>query len=168
MDFKVEVKGLTGVYETLKSLPYELVHKKGGIVKLALKRAAMYLRDQEKARLRAMLNEAGRNETTGLLEKNIIASRGKSSGAMMNQERYLVRVKRKIYPSVKGKPVSTVKTAHLFEYGRSKQGDQPARPFIRPTIAADAEKAINVFTDYINKRINKEVQRIAKQKQGMK
>ena len=168
MDVKVNITGLTGVYETLKALPYELVHKKGGIVKLALKRAAMYLRDQEKARLRAMLNEAGRNETTGLLEKNLIASRGKSSGAAMNQERYIVRVKRKIYPNVKGKPVSTIKVAHLFEYGRSKQGDQPARPFIRPTGKADGRKAINIFTDYLNKRLAKEVNRIAREKQGMK
>ena len=167
MDIKVDIKGLTGVYETLKTLPFELVHKRGGIVKLALKKAAMFLRDQEKARLRAMQNERGRNDVTGLLEKNIIASRGKMSGAAMKQERYLVRVKRKMYPNVKGKPVSTIKVAHLFEYG-APNNEQPARPYIRNTFAADGQKAIDIFTEYLTKRINREVKKIAKQNQGLK
>jgi hypothetical protein len=167
MDFKVEVKGLTGVYETLKALPFELVHKKGGIVKLALKRAAMFLRDQEKSRLRAMQNQRGRNDVTGLLEQNIIASRGKMSGAAQKQERYLVRVKRKIYPNVKGKPVSTIKVAQIFEYG-APNNEQPPRPYIRNTIAADSQRAVSVFTDYLTKRIDREVRKIAKQNEGRK
>ena len=169
MIMKVEVKGLTGVYETLKSLPYELVSKKGGLVKLALKRAAIYLRDQERAKLRVLLNESGYSrKPTELLLNSIIATRGKSVGAAINQERYIVRIKKKIYPNRKGKPVSTVKAAHIFEYGASKKGDQPARPFIRPTIAMHGQKAAEIFTDYLNKRMAKEINRIAKQKQGMK
>ena len=54
---KVEVKlpGLEGVLDTLKSLPPELVSKRGGPVLAALKKGAKVIQLQEKANLRAAI-----------------------------------------------------------------------------------------------------------------
>ena len=71
---KVDVKltGVDGVLKTLSSLPAEVVSKRGGPVKAALAKGARFLRDRERDNLRAVL-EPG-DESTGLLEQNIIAS----------------------------------------------------------------------------------------------
>lgn len=151
MKTTLNIGGLSTALELLQRLPENVVSKRGGPVKLALKKGAILLRNEEKARLSALLNEMGRDETTGLLHKNIIASRGKKP-TKFRGERYIVRVKRKIYVKDGGKPVTTLKTAQIFEYGSEKQ--QP-RPFIRPAFAAKAEEAIRVIRDDLLKRIDR-------------
>lgn len=154
MGFEVKIEGLEGVLKTLQSLPAEVVSKRGGPVKLALAKGARLIRDEVR---RNLGNVANGQESTGLLMKNIIASRGKKPLGT-NGERYLVRVKRRTYPDRQGKPVTTLKTAHLLEYGSS---NQPATPFIRPAAAARAQQAIKVITDDLLKRVDKTVKTLA-------
>lgn len=75
---KVEVKlsGVDGVLDLLKSLPPEVVSKRGGPVKLALAKGARLIRDAARQNLRAAIAENG-DESTGLLLQNVISSRGK-------------------------------------------------------------------------------------------
>ena len=161
MKTTVTMTGMTEALRMLESLPYELVTKRGGPVKLALKKGAMLIRDEEKQRLRALLNEQGTNETSGLLVDNIIASRGKKP-ADGNGERYVVRVRRKIYPPKQGEKESrsTIKIAQIFEYGSKHQR---ARPFIRPAFEATAQKAIEVIREDLLKRIDKVVNKLGTQ-----
>lgn len=151
MKTTIKVGGLDTALDMLMRLPENVVSKRGGPVKLALKKGAILIRNEEKARLSALLNEMGRDETTGLLYKNIIASRGKKP-TNFRGERYIVRVKRKLYTKNGGKPVTTLKTAQIFEYGSEKQ--QP-RQFIRPAFASKAEEAIRVIRDDLLKRIDR-------------
>lgn len=159
---KVEVKltGIDGVLRTLRSLPAEVVSKRGGPVKAALAKGARFVRDQERKNLRAVL-EPG-DESTGLLEGNIIASRGKPP-ASGRGERYLVRVKRKMYPGRKGEQVSTLKSAQIKEYGSTKQ---PARSFIRRTVRESGAQAIEIVTKELSARIQKIVSKLAAQNKG--
>jgi len=156
---KVEVKltGVDGVLQTLRSLPAEVVSKRGGPVKAALAKGARFVRDQERKNLRAVL-EPG-DESTGLLDQNIIASRGKppTSG---RGERYLVRVKRKMYPGRKGEQVSTLKSAQIKEYGSV---NQPARSFIRRTVKESGGQAIEIVTKDLATRVQKIVAKLAAQ-----
>ena len=156
MKFDIKVGGLREMMETLERLPANVVSKKGGPAKLALKRGAWVLRDEVKQRLSAMVNDAGNNDTTGLLESSVIASRGKKP-TNVRGERYLVRFKRKMYPKSdnRGK-VSTIKTAQLFEYGSEHQVPSP---FIRPAFHAKAQQAIYVVRDELMKRIDKLVKK---------
>lgn len=156
MKTTVNVSGLDDVIDTLQRLPERVVSRKGGPVKLALKKGAQLIRDEEKSRLRALLNEQGGNDTTGLLERNIIASRGKRPN--FRGERYVVRVKRKIYPPKvnQKETVSTIKVAQIFEYGSEHQ---PARPYIRPAFQAKAMQAIEVIRTDLLKRIDKLVRK---------
>lgn len=148
---KVDVKltGVDGVLKTLSSLPAEVVSKRGGPVKAALAKGARFLRDRERDNLRAVL-EPG-DESTGLLEQNIIASRGKAPIGSKG-ERYLVRIKRKTYPGRTGKPVTTLKSAQIKEYGSEKQ---PARSFIRKTVIDGGQRTIGIVTDDLAKRVEK-------------
>lgn len=159
---KVEVKltGVDGVLKTLQSLPAEIVSKRGGPVKAALAKGARLVRDQERKNLQAVL-EPG-DESTGLLAQNIIASRGKppTNG---RGERYLVRVKRKMYPGRKGEQVSTLKSAQIKEYGSTKQ---PARSFIRRTVQESGGQAIEIVTKDLSARVQKIVAKLAAQNKG--
>lgn len=162
MSFRVDVKltGVDGVLKTLSSLPAEVVSKRGGPVKAALAKGARFVRDQERKNLQAVL-EPG-DESTGLLAQNIIASRGKppTSG---RGERYLVRVKRKMYPGRKGEQVSTLKSAQIKEYGSTKQ---PARSFIRRTVQESGGQAIEIVTKDLSARVQKIVAKLAAQNKG--
>ena len=159
---KVDVKltGVDGVLKTLSSLPAEVVSKRGGPVKAALAKGARFVRDQERKNLQAVL-EPG-DESTGLLAQNIIASRGKppSSG---RGERYLVRVKRKMYPGRKGEQVSTLKSAQIKEYGSAKQ---PARSFNRKTVQQHGGQTIEIVTKDLAARVQKIVAKLAGQNRG--
>ena len=157
MKVEMSITGAVGIINLLHSLPAEVVSNRGGPVKLALAKGARFLRDQERHNLRQVI-EPG-EESTGLLEENIIASRGKAPTGG-NGERYLVRVKRKMYPGRTGEQVSTLKSAQLKEYGSAHQ---PARSFIRRTVQESGGRAINIVVDDLATRLDRLVKKLAKQ-----
>ena len=168
MKVEVKLQGMDGVLQTLQSLPPEIVSKRGGPVKLALAKGARVIRDQAKTNLRSSIAYNG-DVSTGLLEKNLIVSRGKPPFGGKG-ERYLVRVRRKAYDGQKigkkqkvGKRVTTHKTAALLEYGSSHQ---PATPWLRPAVVQKGEEAINVITADLKRRIDQTVRKLAQQNRG--
>lgn len=168
MKVEVQLRGTDGILATLHSLPAEVVSKRGGPVKLALAKGARLIRDQAQVNLKAAIARNG-DVSTGLLEKNVIASRGKPPFGGKG-ERYLVRVRRKAYDGNKigkkqkaGKRVTTHKTASLLEYGSSHQ---PATPWLRPAVRHKGEQAINVITDDLQRRIGLVVKKLAQQNKG--
>lgn len=160
MRVDVNLRGVEGVLKTLKSLPPEIVSKRGGPAKLALAKGARMLRDQVKANLAAAIAQGG-NESTGLLAANIIASRGKPPFDGKG-ERYLVRVRRKAYPGRKPETrggVATVrKSMALLEYGSSRQR---ATPVMRPAIIQKGQQVINVVTEDLLRRVDAVVKKLA-------
>lgn len=156
----LEIKGIDGVLNLLRSLPPEVVSKRGGPVKSALAKGARFLRDKERENLQAVL-EPG-EESTGLLAENIIASRGKAPIGGKG-ERYLVRIKRKMYPGRKGEQVSTLKSAQIKEYGSVKQ---PARSFIRRTVIEQGSQTIKVVVTDLVARLDRVVKKLAQQNKG--
>lgn len=164
MKVDVNITGLEGVLATLKSLPTELVSKRGGPVKSALRKAARVIHKQAMNNLERVTNnqtESGERLSTGLLKKNLIVSRGKPPYGSKG-ERYLVRVRRKSYPR-KGKTVTTLATANLLEYGSSKQ---KAEPWLRPAFHMKAREAIYTAQTELLKQIDKVVKRLANQNKG--
>lgn len=168
MKMETSLRGLDGLLDTLRSLPPELVSKRGGPVKLALAKGARLIRDQAIINLRSAI-ERGGHVSTGLLEKNVVVTRGKPLYGGKG-ERYLVRVRRKAYDMQKlskrqaaGKRVTTHKTASLLEYGSSHQ---PATPWLRPAVRQKGEQAIHVITTDLAQRIDKTVQKLAAKNRG--
>ena len=158
MQVSVSVKGLDGVLDTLRSLPPELVSRRGGPVRAALRKGAVVIHKQAKANL--MASTAG-PLTTGLLVKNLVVTRGKAPTSGKG-ERYLVRVRRKGYPDRKDR-ATTLKTAHLLEYGSSHQR---AEPWLRPAFAARAEQAIRTIETELVKGVDRIVRRLAAKNKG--
>jgi len=168
MKVSVDVKGLEGVLDTLRGLPAEIVSKRGGPVKLALAKAARVIRDQAAVNLSEAIAMNG-DESTGLLEQNLVVTRGKEPTGTKG-ERYLVRIRRKAYDGAKiskrqkaGKRVTTHKTASLLEYGSSHQ---PATQWLRPAVKQKGEEAINVFKTDLSRRIDATVKKLAQQNKG--
>lgn len=161
--------GLDGVLDTLHKLPAEIVSKRGGPVRAALRKGALVIHAQAKANLQAATVNATDSATrlsTGLLEQNLVVSRGKKPLGS-NGERFLVRIRRKTYGERKdgdtGKPVTTRKTAQLLEYGSSQQ---PAEPWLRPAFEAKKQEALDTVQTELHKAIERIVKRLAKQNKG--
>lgn len=160
---ELKLSGLDGVLNTLQSLPKEVVSKRGGPVKSALRKGALVILREAKLNLAhstSNLTEDGA-ESTGLLQKSVIASRGKAPIGV-NGERYLIRVKRNTYTR-KGKAVTTLKTAQILEYGSSKQ---PAEPWLRPAFQTKAREAISTVERELVKGIDRIVKKLAAANRG--
>ena len=163
---ELRLTGVDGVLDMLRQLPPELVSKRGGPVKSALRKGAVVILKQAQANLQVVTsNETAEDKkrTTGLLAKNLIVSRGKAPNNG-NGERYLVRVRRKVYPTKQGSShgglaVTTLKAAQLLEYGSSQQ---PAEPWIRPAFAARAPESIRVIETELLRGLDRIVKRLAK------
>lgn len=173
MQGTVKLEGLDGVYGMLMSLPKELVSKRGGPVRAALRKGAVVIQKKAIQKLNVVTSNAteeGKRVSTGLLAQNVVVTRGKAplSG---NGERYLVRVRRKSYNraaerKAEGKrakrsvAVTTPQTARLLEYGSSKQ---PAEPWLRPAFQETAVEAIRAVETELAKGVDRIAQRLLKQ-----
>lgn len=160
MKVEVQLRGADNLLELLKSLPAEVVSKRGGPVKTGLRKGALVIQKQAKANLQAATSNAtskNKKLSTGLLSENLIVTRGKPP-TDQKCERYLVRVKRKLYKR-KGGVTSTSQTGRFLEYGTS---EQPAEPWLRPAFQAKASEAINTTVTEVGKAIDRVVKKLSK------
>jgi HK97 gp10 family phage protein len=163
---ELKVTGLDGVLDMLRKLPPEVVSKRGGPVKAALRKGALVIHKQAKANLLISTHtpgKTGKNWTTGLLAENLVVTRGKQPIGGKG-ERYLVRVRRKVYPNKSGRShgqlaTTTWQAARLLEYGSSQQA---AEPWLRPAAAAKAQEAVDVTSQELVKRVNAIVKKLAR------
>jgi hypothetical protein len=158
---KVEMRlsGLDGVLDTLKRLPPEVVSKRGGPVKTALRKGATVIHRQAQMNLYRVTasSSTGDDAGTGLLLANLVVTRGKEPAGAKG-ERYLVRVRRKSYQR-RGEPVTTLKTAQLLEYGSSQQ---PADPWLVPAFRMKAAEAIRAAEAELVRGLDRILRKIAK------
>lgn len=169
----IKLQHADDIMRMLRELPAEVVSKRGGPVKLGLKKGAQVILKQAKANLQASIARPGKTqgevESTGLLLKSLVASRSKPLPGT-NGERYVVRVKRKSYKRAaelravgrkakKEVAVTTLKTAQLLEYGSSQQ---QAEPWLRPAFASRAEEAIRTAERETLNGLEKAAQRLMK------
>lgn len=171
MKVESQLKGVDGLINLLKSLPPEVVSKRGGPVKSALAKTARKLRDYAKQNLARSIKENG-DESTGLLLKSVIASRGKPPSGGKG-ERYLVRVKNKAYLQDalkstkknrgKAKRNTTLQTANLMEYGSKRQ---QARPWLRPAGMQHGQELLDFGAAELVRQVDKIVKDLAKKGGG--
>jgi hypothetical protein len=159
---ELQLSGLDGVLDTLRRLPPEVVSKRGGPVKAALRKGAVVVFKQAQVNLRQSLANSPRY-STGLLLKNIVVTRGKEPIGSRG-ERYLVRVRRKTYPGKSGKSsgqnaVTTLKAAQLLEYGSSQQ---PAEPWLVPAFKMKAAEAIRTVEAELVRGVDRILRKISK------
>lgn len=171
----MEIKGIDEVANMLATLPPEIVSKRGGPVRAALRKAAIVIQKEAQKNVRAIVAEPNKDgkpsKSTGALEKAISVGRGKYLGGN-NGERYLVWI-----PKLKQKYANTRdnvrkrragKTYYtespqfygrFLEYGTAKMS---AKPFMRPAVMNKGAEAINVAKTDLLKRIDAIAQKLLK------
>lgn len=155
------VTGLDGVLEALHALPAEVVSKKGGPVKTAVFKAAKHVRDIEIEEFdKAIAKNKEKGLSTGLLRRSIVSRRSRwlLSG---KGERYVVKIQRRPYPrndnTLTGSKPSTLKSAHLMEYGSKKQDPNP---FILPAFRRSSNGAFLIMVNELDNGIARVVRKL--------
>jgi len=160
---KVRIEGLEGVMKTLRELPPEIVSKRGGPVRTALRKASKIMVNEMKSNVQQIIdtpNISGQNVSTDLLIKNIVTTR--NSKMRGKGERYVARVRRKKYPktSPDAKTVTTSQVGALLEQGTEKRRPMP---WARPAFDAKKGEVIPLFVSELRKNLDRITKKLAKQ-----
>ncbi|WP_127814879.1 hypothetical protein [Bordetella bronchiseptica] len=181
---EIKIGGLDGVLATLKKLPPEIVSKRGGPARAALRKGAMEIVKQARVNFKAAVAEAGKSgitQSTGFTERNIVAIR-KSPRNGERGERYIVSVRYVAHPNAqkirrksrrvkknrrprdrKSRVLQANDVAFMMEWGTSKQ---PATPWLRPAFQSKAKIAIDVMSADLVRRVDQIVKKLATQNRG--
>lgn len=173
----LEIKGMDVTISMLQSLPPEIVSKRGGPVRQALRKGAIIIQKEAQKNIRDIVAEPNKDgkpsKSTGALEKAVTVGRGKQLGGV-NGERYLVWL-----PKIKLKYANTRENVrkrragktYLAEgnqfYGRFLEyGTVKMRPhkWLVPAFKAKADQAIATTRDVLIKQIEKIAQKQLKGK----
>lgn len=169
----VEISGIDGVLDMLKNLPADVVSKRGGPVKKALRKAAVIIQKEAQNNIRKIVLEPNKDgkpsKSTGSLEKAVTVGRGKYLGGTLG-ERYMVWLPRekKKYANTRenvrkrraGKTY-TVESPQFYgrflEYGTSKM---QKKPWLRPALMSKGDAAIAVARNSLLAELEKITQKM--------
>lgn len=163
MKTETTMTGLDGVLELLQKLPAEVVSKRGGPVRRAVRKGAVLIREEAKAQMIARGNSPGKtgiNWATGFAANHIIIKRTKLT--KIQGERFVVTVRPAVHPGgrkFRGKPLKANDVAFMLEAGTSKQ---PAEPWLRPAFAAKREEAAQLMVTELRTSLDRIVKKLAK------
>jgi len=152
---------LDGVYDTLRSLPAEVVSQRGGPIRAALRKGATVFLKEAQKNLQAQTTNATKEDyqPTLLLLKSLTVTRGKPDPNSKG-ERYVVRILKRTYARPGRRPVTTLKTGSLLEYGSAHQ---PAEPWAVPAFKAKVGTVIDVVVDETVRGVEAIVKKLAAQ-----
>lgn len=165
---KVEIRGLTGVLDALKSLPPEIVSKRGGPVRASLRAAGKPLLDEAKRNVQRIINtpnKDGRFVSTGLALSSLIIKRGRVRG--QNGEAVYVTVRRgqnygdKMLKR-KGRRTESLRAndvLYMLEHGTETR---PPMPWSRPAFDAKKQAALDTFNAEMKKRTTAAIKKAEK------
>lgn len=162
----IRITGLEQTLKLLESLPSEIVSKRGGPVKKALRRAAVVFQKEWRANLQRILDEPNKGDwppyvSTGIQKKSIIVSRDPRPESHGANERYLVRVRRAKYPArgKEQKQATAGMVAAFLEYGTEQF---PAKAPMRKAFDAKKQQAVETFVSECNKDIERVIRKLEK------
>mgnify|MGYP000948502824 FL=1 len=137
--------GLDDVLAKLKALPPEIVSKRGGPVKSALRKGAKVIADEAVRNIRAIV-DGGDDDyvSTGLLAKSVVVRRDPQPQKSRANERYRVMLSRKKYP---GRKLGTIATGRYLEFGTEKQ--RPT-PWLGPAFMSKRQQALETVVRELN------------------
>ena len=171
----IEIAGLNGVLDMLSALPKEIVSKKGGPVRKALRKAAVIIQKEAQNNIQKIIDEPNKDgrptKSTGALKNAVTVARGKYLGGGLG-ERFLVWVpkKSKKYANTKanvrsGKAGGTYLAespqfyGRFLEYGTSKMS---AKKWLRPAFEAKRDQATATAVKSLTDEIEKISQKLLK------
>jgi HK97 gp10 family phage protein len=152
------VHGLEGLLQTLKSLPPEIVSKRGGPVRTAARKASVVFQKQAIENVQLIVDQPNKDGSTPdnskTLEKAIIVSRARPTG--FKGEVFRTRVKR-------GARAPNGQSANKYG-GVLEFGDEThkAEAWMRRAFESKKNEALQVFTSELQKRIKAAVKKASK------
>lgn len=161
----IRIEGLQGVLKTLRDLPPELVSKRGGPIRAALRKAGRLILEEAKANVQKIIdspNKDGRFVSTGLAKKSLrlktVAPLNGMKGeaviiAVKSKQRYPDRQisrKRRNGERGKAKPLAANDVLFMLENGTERRAPMP---WMRPAFEAKRAQALSVFVEDLNKRL---------------
>ena len=159
------IHGLDDVLAKLKALPPEIVSKRGGPVRKALRKGAMVIVNEWKAQVQRVIDEPNVNaepeQSTGLLKSSIGATLDSKPQRHGANERYVVRPRNRKYPNTGKHVVTTAQVARLLEYGTEKMA---AHPWAVPGYMASRQRALDTVVRELNLGIDLIVKKLSKQR----
>lgn len=169
----IKVTGLSETLKTLRSLPPEIVSRRGGPVRAALRKAAVVIQKEAQANVDRIVQEPNKgglpSKSTGALKQAITVRRRKplpgTNGEVFtvgispikrrySETRHNVR-KRRVGKEYFLLPPTYY--AWFLEFGTKRM--QP-HPFMRPAFEAKKEEAVSVFQDELDKNVAKIVKKL--------
>lgn len=159
----VRITGLSEALRMLEGMPADIVSKRGGPVRAALRKAAVILQKEAQANVQRIMdtpNIGGPDRATGTLKKNIGVRRAKPIG--FRGEVYLIDVRgRARYPVDRaGTRFNRVRdVAFMLELGTERR--EPI-PFMRPAFDAKRVQAVETFKVELFKAIDRAYRKIGR------
>lgn len=147
----VRLEGLKGVIDTLKQLPPELVSKRGGVVKAALRKGAVIVQ-----------KEMQRNVDRIIAEPNVDDRPTKSTGALLAAVK--IRRRRSVDGGGNGEALSVGPGKKLgkfyawfLEYGTERMRPHP---FVRPAYEATKDAALSAIVQGLISGVDKALRKL--------
>lgn len=158
--------GLDGTLAALKSLPEEIVSKRGGPVKTALRKGAVVIQKEAQRQVRAIVRKPDPDHyvSTDLLAQSIAVRRDPNPQRSGANERYRVlisRSKKYVYPETlrEKHQIKTIMTARYLEFGTEQRAPTP---WMAPAFFAAREQALSTVVYELNQGIDRVIRRLSK------
>lgn len=149
--------GVDDLLAKLKSLPPEIVSKRGGPVKSGLRKGAVVIQRAAQAKIRAIVQGPDKDGyvSTDTLAKSVAVRRDKNPGRAGANERYRVIISRSKQFTYRDNLTKAIMTARWLEYGNEKR---PPTPWLTPAFFEARQDALDTTV----KEIERGVERIVK------
>lgn len=165
----VRVEGLDGVLKTLKELPPEIVSKRGGPVRKALRKASLLIKNEMQANVQKIIDDPNMSEdgrviplkSTGLAVKNIITTRRKNPPGVKGEWYRVGPRLRKKYPKISDNAQETTVVQNLRQLETGTERRKPY-PWARPAYDAKKYQVIPLFVTELKNDIGRIENRLAK------
>lgn len=153
------ISGLDDVLNKLKALPPEVVSKRGGPVKSALRKGGVVVQQAMRANIRAIVAEPNAEGfdyvSTGTLEKSVVVRRDPRPERTGANERYRVLVARRKYAD--GTPV--IAAARWLEFGTERM---QAKPWATPAYFEARQRALDTVVSELRNGIDRIVRKMSR------
>lgn len=158
--------GLDDLLARLKSLPPEIVSKRGGPVKAGLRKGAVVIQKAAKQKIRNVTTSPPTEgyASTKTLENAVVVVRSKNPQKKGANEAYTVLVtrgKKGVYPPRDGQhdPTKAIATGRYLEYGTEKQSPEP---WMTPAYFEARERALEAAVDGMRKGVESAIRKVSK------
>ncbi|MFC0677524.1 HK97-gp10 family putative phage morphogenesis protein [Lysobacter korlensis] len=153
------LRGLDDVLSKLRALPPEIVSKRGGVVKSALRKGGKVIADAAVRNINAITTrpetEEGGYVSTGILAKSVAVSRDPKPQQAGANERYRVHLRKRTYPD----GTRTIATGRYLEFGTAKRAPTP---WLQPAYMETRQQALETVASELGKGIDRAIKKMSR------